>query len=269
MMEQKFTFLTIKQEENIAVITMNRPEKMNALHDGLINEIGAALDGMRDDKSIRVVVLTGAGEAFCSGADLHEYEPTLLEVAANGAHAIPKKIWEAQVPIRAIINVGKPVIAMVNGISLGSGMDLALACDIRTGSEKSQFMSGFARMGLIHGMGQLWTLPRIVGFAKAAELVYTADFVEAEEAYRIGLLNQLWPSSELESKTMGLARRIANRPPIATQLNRLLMLRGLSTDFDASLESARITQCITGLSKDHPEAWHALLEKRPGVFKGE
>lgn len=268
-MKGKFEFLTVKQEDTIAVVTLNRPEKMNALHDGLLHEIGAALDEMRDDNTIRVVVMTGSGDAFCSGADLREYEPTLLEVAAQGAHAIPKKIWNAQVPIRAIINVGKPVIAMVNGISLGSGMDLAMACDIRTGSEKTQFMSGFSRIGLIHGMGQLWTLPRIVGFAKAAELIYTCDFVDAEEAYRIGLLNQLWSSSELESKTMALARRIANRPPLAIKLNRLLMLRGLSTDFDASLESVRIAQCITGLSKDHPEAWRALVEKRPGVFKGE
>jgi 2-(1,2-epoxy-1,2-dihydrophenyl)acetyl-CoA isomerase len=268
-MEEKFQFLRIRQEDNIAVITLNRPEKLNALHDGLLSEIGTALDGMRDDDTIRVVIVTGAGDAFCSGADLREYEPTLLEVAAKGAHAIPKKIWDAQVPIRAIINVGKPVIAMVNGISLGSGMDLALACDIRTGCEKSRFMSGFARMGLIHGMGQLWTLPRIVGFAKAAELVYTCDFVDAEEAYRIGLLNQLWPSAELEKKTMGLARRIASKPPLAIKLDRLLMLRGLSTDFETSLEAVRIGQSITGLSKDHPEAWHALLEKRPGVFKGE
>ncbi len=265
-----FKFLKIeKEEEHIAVITLNRPEKLNAFNDDLLRELGAALDEMRDAAVIRVVVITGAGRAFCSGADLVEYEPTLLEVASAGAYAVPKKIFDAQAPIRAIRNVGKPVIAMVNGMSIGAGMDLAVACDMRTGSEKTQFMTGFIRMGLIHGMGQLWNLPRIVGYGKAAELIFTCDFVDAEEAYRIGLLNQLWSSAELKSKTMDLARRIADRAPIAVSLNRLLMLRGLSTDYDTSLEAVRLAQCIPALSKDHPEAWKSLVEKRKSNFKGE
>ncbi len=265
-----FQFLKIeKEEEHIAVITLNRPEKLNAFNDDLLRELGAAVDEMRDAAAIRVVVITGAGRAFCSGADLVEYEPTLLEVASAGAHAVPKKIFDAQAPIRAIRNIGKPVIAMVNGMSIGAGMDLAVACDMRTGSEKTQFMTGFTRMGLIHGMGQLWNLPRIIGYGKAAELIFTCDFVDAEEAYRIGLLNQLWSSAELRSKTMDLARRIADRAPIAVSLNRLLMLRGLSTDYDTSLEAVRLAQCIPALSKDHPEAWKSLVEKRKSNFKGE
>lgn len=264
-----FKTVLVEKEEHVSVITLNRPEKFNAFNDDLLRELAEALDEMRDDDSVRVVVITGAGKAFCSGADIHEYEPTLLEVAAAGAHAIPKKIFAAQASIRAIRNVGKPVIAMVNGISLGAGMDLAVACDMRMGSENTQFMTGFTRLGLVHGMGQLWNLPRILGYAKAAELIFTCDFVSAEEAYRIGLLNQLWKSSELKKKTMDLAHRIADRAPIAVKLNRLMMLRGLSTDFDASLESVRIAQCITGLSKDHPEAWRAIVEKRKANFKGE
>jgi len=268
-MEKEFETLTLEKDNRIAVLTLNRPEKMNAFNTTLLREIGEAAEDVRFDDDIRVLIITGAGRAFCSGADIYEYEPELIEIGGKGPHAVPTRIHEAQYPIRSIYNLEKPSIAMVNGDAIGSGLNLAAACDIRTGSERTRFMSGFVRLGLVHGMGALWMLPRIIGLAKALEICYVNDFIDGEEALRLGLLNHLWPSSVLKEKTFDLAKKIAAQPPIAIKMNRHVLLEGLNMDFDAALKYVAIAQAITGPSKDHVEAYQAFLENRPGNFKGE
>ena len=269
MVEEKFETLKLEIEDHIAVLTLNRPEKMNCFNTTLLEEIGQAAEGIKLNDDVRVMVLTGAGSAFCSGADIEEYEPELIEIGQMGPYAVPRRIHEAQYPIKAIYNMEKPTIAMVNGLAIGSGMNLAAICDIRTGSEKTKFMSGFARLGLVHGMGGLWTLPRIVGLPKALEIIYTNDFIGGEEAHQLGLLNQFWPSSELETRTFELARKIASQPPLATKLNRHTLLEGLNMDLETALKYVAIVQAITGPSEDHIEAYNAFVEKRPGNFKGK
>jgi len=269
-MEKKFEQAILKKEKHIAVITLNRPEKLNAWTHQLFDDVLAALEDVRSDDNIRVLVITGAGKGFCSGGDVDEFESWLLETSRQGPEVVRRYVRTGpQRIIRAIRDLDRPVIAMVNGMAVGSGMDLAVACDIRTGCEKSKFMSGFERLGLIHGMGALWLLPRIIGVAKTAELAYTCDFIDADEAYRIGLLNKLWQSSELEKETMAMARRIASRAPIAVRMSRLLIFKGLHMDFETALEFTATCQGIAGPSEDHAEAYHALIEKRQGVFKGK
>jgi enoyl-CoA hydratase/carnithine racemase len=268
-MKKEFETVILEKEDHIAVLTLNRPERQNAFNTTLLREIGEAAVDVRYDDDIRVMIVTGAGVGFCSGADIKEYEPELIEIGAKGPHAIPRRIHEAQFPVRAIYDLEKPSIAMVNGNAIGSGMNLAAVCDIRTGSEKTKFMSGFARLGLVHGMGALWTLPRIVGVPKALELCYVNDFIDGEEASKIGLLNHLWPSSELKKRTFELAGKIAAQAPLANKMNRHTLLEGLNMDFDAALKYVAIVQSITGPSKDHLEAYNAFLENRQGNFKGE
>ena len=267
-MEKKFEQAILKKEKHVAVITLNRPEKLNAWTHQLFDDVLAALEDVRSDDNIRVLVITGAGKGFCSGGDVDEFESWLLETSRKGPEVVRRYVRTGpQRIIRAIRDLDRPVIAMVNGIAMGAGIDLAAACDIRTGCERTRFMYGATRLGLITGLGSLWLLPRIIGLAKTAELAYTADFIDADEAYRIGLLNKLWPSSELEKETMALARRIATRAPIAVRMARQIIFKGLHMDFETALEFIATCQGITAPSEDHTEAYHALIEKRQGVFK--
>jgi enoyl-CoA hydratase/carnithine racemase len=258
--------ILVEKKEGIEVLTLNRPERMNSLNEKLAAELVQALQEVNRDDEIRVLVLTGAGKGFCAGADVGGMSAGERE--SKGAEEIRRGFRNIQGVILGLHRLEKPTVAMVNGAAVGGGFDLACACDLRTGSENARFMVAFTRIGLFPGWGGTWLYPRIVGVPKAAEMLFTGDFLEAKEAERLGLLNKLVPAAELEKETMSLARRIANGPPIAIRLAKLQLYKGLEMDLETALQVAAACETITLTSEDHKEGVAAFREKRPPRYKG-
>lgn len=259
--------IVLHNEGQIVRIVLNRPEKRNAINEELTWELLEALEEVRRDRQTRVLVLTGAGEAFCVGGGLEagttgplrpsEQKPEELRQALrNGAQRVTLALRE----------MDKPVIAMVNGVAAGGGFDWAMACDLRIGSEKTRFRVGFTSIGLFPGTGGAWLLPRIVGVPKAAEMLFTDRLVDSSEAERLGLLNKVVAHGDLEAETMKLAGQIASGPPIALRLAKMQLYRGLEMDLGTALEMAAACETITLTSEDHREGVNAFLEKRNAVF---
>lgn len=264
-----YNTILVKKEAGVASVILNRPERLNAINEELTEELNSALDEVDRDDEVRVVVLTGAGRAFCAGADLstgagrerireETHGETIRRSLRHGPPLTGLKLQRLE----------KPTIAMVNGAAVGAGFGWALACDMRTGSEQTRFRVAFTTIGLIPGTGDAWLLPRLVGVAKAAEFLFSGDFIDAQEAYRVGLLNKLVPHENLEAETMALARRLAANPPIALRLNKLLLYKGLETDLESALEMAGSFQALAINTQDHLEGVAAFREKRQPQFIG-
>ena len=268
--------ITTEVTDGILTLTLNRPEMLNAFNQTMLSEMIAAFDEADADDDVRAIIVTGAGRGFCAGADFRYDQVRSGEIAPEVAEEpAGTEFDEGKIPhffIKGLIlglqRLDKPTIAMVNGPAVGAGMDIALACDMRIGSENARFGMAFVKIGLIPGEGSTWTLPRIVGLGKAFELILTGDMIEAEEAYRIGLLNKLVPAARLEEETMALARRLAQGPPIAHRLDKLLIYDGMSTNLETALNLASACESIALRSEDHKEGILAFAQKRPPVFRG-
>lgn len=260
--------IIVDKKDHVGKITMNRPERMNAMNDQCYKEMFDAVSDMAKDSEIRAVVLTGAGRAFCSGADLKEGTSGTRSEPGSGSENKRQEVMKAQEVPSMLHHMEKPTIALVNGPAVGGGMDFALACDIRIGCEHTRFMSAFVRIGLFPGTGGTWLLPRIVGMPKAAELLFTGNFVEAEEANQLGLLNRLVPAKKLEQEGMALAQKIASNAPIAIRLTKMMLYEGLQMDFRTALKMVAASETITLTSADRAEGVKAFLEKRPARFEG-
>jgi len=272
--------IIVKKENGIATIILSRPEKLNALNYQLTSELALAIDDVSNDNQIRVLIITGAGRAFCSGGDFRfrdVRDGKFADVAAEAEDMGPEKeaVKRGQLLpdiltkiILALQRMGKPTIAMVNGYAIGTGLDIALACDIRVGSYNASFMVGQMRAGLVPDSGSTWLLPRITSIAKSLELILTTDFCSAEEAYRIGLLNKLVPEQDLQKETMALATRLAEGPPIAQRLAKALVYKGLEMDLETALQFALACTSITLETQDHAEGIQAIAERRKPSFKG-
>jgi len=265
-----------EKRDGIAKITLNRPERMNALNAQIIMELVQTVRDAATDDDVRVLVITGAGRGFCAGGDFSYSQLRGGEVAPEQAQERGMVLEEGRLlhPINEQVILGlqkmdKPTIAMVNGAAVGGGFDLSLACDMRIGSENARFMVAFTRIGIAPGSGGAWLLPRVVGLPKACELIFTGDFVEAEEAYQIGLLNRLVPADRLEEETMALAQRIAQGPPIALRLDKMMIYKGLGTNLETALAFASACERITLHSQDHVEGVMAFAQKRQPVFRGK
>lgn len=269
-----YEHLLVKVDGRIATLTLNRPERLNALNPKLEDELGDAVEQVGRDDGVGVVIVTGAGRAFCSGADVQAMSGgrDATSGAATYAHPSPEEIRRgfrrAQRVVLGIQKMEKPVIAMVNGPAVGAGFDITCACDIRVGSTSARFMSAFIRVGLFPGWGGTWLYSRALGLSKAAELVFTGDFLEAEEAYRVGFLSKLVPPEKLEEATLEVARKIANGPPIALRLAKLQLYKSLEVDLETAMQMAAAFETITLTSEDHKEGATAFREKRPAQFKG-
>ena len=259
-------------DSSITRITLNRPDRLNAINDQMQVEIADAVSRADDDPDARVVIITGAGRAFCAGGDMNQ-----LGGSANGngngwtsgnADQVRRSFKLAQDMILGVQRCEKPVIAMVNGVATGAGLDLACACDIRTGTPQSRFMSAYVRIGLFPGFGGTWLYPRTLGsLGRAAEMLFTGDFLEAEDAYRLGFLNRLVSEDELEETTMELARRIAAGPPIAIRLSKLMLYKGLEFDLETAMKMAAAGETITLTSQDHVEGVAAFRQKRAAEYR--
>ena len=270
----KYEALIYEKAESIARITLNRPEKLNALGYPMEAEIGMAVDEAARDDEVRVLIITGAGRGFCAGGDFrysklrtHEVKPEEAEIRAEDVKG--RLIRSIIGGIMMLQRMDKPTIAMVNGPAVGGGFDLALACDLRIGSQNTRFMVAFTRIGLVPATGGAWFLPRIVGLPKALELLYTGDFVEAEEAYRIGLLNRLVPADKLEEETMALARKLVANPPMSLRLDKFMVYKGLQTDLETALGLGTACERMCLQSQDHLEGIMAFAQKRKPVFQGK
>ncbi|NQW16049.1 MAG: enoyl-CoA hydratase/isomerase family protein, partial [Chloroflexi bacterium] len=236
---------------------MNRPERRNAMDGATLEALGTAIEQLGKEDDVRVVIITGSGGSFCAGADTDEMlggkRPGPHALGEAGTEGLRRGFESAQRVILGLHRMEKPTIAMVDGPAVGAGFDIACACDIRTGSSTARFMSAFVRIGLFPGYGGTWLYPRLLGLGKAAELLFTGDFLEAEEAYNTGFLNRLESPEDLEEVTMKLARKIADGPPIAHRLAKMMMYRGLEMDLDTAMHMAAAAESITLSSADHSE----------------
>jgi len=252
-------------EEAVATITLDRPDKLNAFSDEMLDVWLAALEECRTRDDIRVVVITGTGRSFTTGGDIEGFGSS----ASNTAAAMKRRVSAGiQRLTQTIAEHEKPVIAALNGIATGGGLDVALACDIRFAAESARFAETYVRMGLIPGGGGAYLLPRIVGAAKALELLWSGDFIDAREAERIGLVNRVVADAELMTETHKFARRVAEGAPLAVQLIKRLVRMGADKDLATGLELAAANMPIVRSSEDHLEAIAAHREKRKPNFKG-
>ncbi len=266
-----FETIILEKRGNIAVLTLNRPERLNAISPQMSDELAVALDDVDEDDAVTVLVITGAGRGFCSGADVGGMTGggQQGESGARNAEALRQGlIHSAGKVMPRLQKLKKPTIAMVNGAAVGAGCDLAMGCDLRTGCGKTRFMNAFVRIGLFPGWGGTWLYPRIMGVGRALEFLYTGDFMEAEEAGRLGVLNRLVPLEELEKETMALAARIADGPPIPMRLAKLQVYKGLNMEFETALQIAAASETITLTSEDHKEGVAAFREKRKPDYRG-
>ncbi len=268
------TILLEKLEEGIVKLTLNRPDRLNAITRALTREVVNALDEVGQDAEARVLILTGAGRGFCAGADLKEAGDEGSELMRGrarerdlGDQGTGRRYGSGAV-VRELVDLEIPTIAMVNGPAAGGGFGFALACDMRTGSENARFINSFIRLGLA-GIEGLWFLPRFIGISQAARYLYTSEPIEAEEAYRLGLLNVLAPAAELEAATMDLARSIARSSPIAVRLNKIALHRSIETSWETFDSLMSGFGARASASEDSKEALAAFMEKRTPVFKGK
>jgi enoyl-CoA hydratase/carnithine racemase len=265
-LEMTFEFLLYDVLDNVATITLNRPQRLNALNPGMREELlQAIIDSDRRD-DVRVIVLTGAGRGFCSGGDVKAMDE------ANQAGRSPA-LQDKLAPLRdkvvlAMRDVSKPLIAAVNGAAAGAGMNIALACDMRIASTQARFGQTFARRGLHPDWGGTYFLPRIVGMAKACELIFTGKMIDANEALRLGIVSQLAEPDELMAVTGELASSIAAGPPIAIALAKRAMYKALDTSLRDALEFETYAQNICRETDDAKEGIRAFVEKREPRFSG-
>jgi enoyl-CoA hydratase/carnithine racemase len=256
--------LLYEVKDRIATITLNRPDKLNAFTGPMIEAWAGALGEAQRDEAVSVVVVTGAGRAFCAGGDvgrMGQGAPTPLE------HK--NQLWENihRVP-RTLEAMDKPVIAMVNGLAVGAGMGMCLMCDVRVASEEARFSTGYVKVGLVPGDGDTYFLPRLVGAAKALELLWTADFIEAPEALRLGIVNRLVPAAQLQEATYTLARQIADGPQIPIRMIKRLVYQSLRLDLRTHLDLVSSHMAVVRQTIDHAEGVAAFKEKRSPRFQG-
>jgi 2-(1,2-epoxy-1,2-dihydrophenyl)acetyl-CoA isomerase len=254
--------------DGIGTIRLNRPEKKNPFSPEMVGEIERIVREGQHDDALRVLVITGAGDAFSAGGDLGRRSQEVAQADPTPYERKTRLQAGTHRAAKAIEVFDKPLIAAVNGAAAGAGMDLALMCDLRFAARSARFSEAYIRVGLIPGNGGCHFLPRIVGTAKALELLWTGDFVGAEEAERIGLVNRVFDDAKLMEETYAFARRLVQGPPIQQRLIKRLVLQGQRTDLATSLEMVSSAMAIVQNTRDYKEAIQAYKDKRPPKFEG-
>jgi len=262
-------FLQLEKRGAIALLTLNRPDKLNAMPEV---EDGEAFrnvcEALNDDPSIRCAVMTGAGRAFSAGGDVKAMQAR-SELFEGGGMAIRERYRRiVHRIVRSVYELQIPLIAAVNGPAVGLGCDLAGLADMRLASDRARFGVPFLKLGIIPGDGGAWLLPRTIGYARAAELLFTGDLIDAETAAQWGLVNRVVPHEQLMDEALALAARVAAQPPHALRLAKALLRQGRESSYEAILEMSASAQALSHLTDDHLEGVTAHIEKRTPNFKG-
>lgn len=258
--------LVFEINDNIATIRLNRPEKYNAFTHDMLKAWADALRQCKDDDNVHVIVLTGTGKGFCSGGDVSNMKNRTSESAYQRRSFLTDYVH--QIPL-LLDQIDKPVIVAVNGVATGAGMDMALMGDLRVAAKSARFAETYVKVGLFAGDGGSWYLPRIVGTPKALELLWTARFVDAQEALELGIVNKVVEDDQLMQATYELAKQIATQPPLAVRMIKRAVRQGASIDIRTHLEMAASHMAAMYSTQDHKEAVTAFAEKRTPTFKGE
>jgi 2-(1,2-epoxy-1,2-dihydrophenyl)acetyl-CoA isomerase len=254
------TLIVERSESGVVHVALNRPEKKNAIDAVMWDELMTVFREVGESASDRVLVLTGAGSAFCAGADL-------TPVAGERRHQLDMMHHYGWVGL-ALHEIPKPTIAKINGVAVGAGLNLALGCDLIVAGEGARFSEIFVKRGLAIDLGGSWLLPRLVGIHKAKELALLGDMLDAKEAERIGIVNRVVPDAELDAFVGEWAERLAAGPPLALQMTKRMLTMGLSMSLSEALHQEAMAQSVTGASEDTAEALRAFFKKRTPVFKG-
>jgi 2-(1,2-epoxy-1,2-dihydrophenyl)acetyl-CoA isomerase len=254
------------RHDAIATLVMNRPDRLNALDTKLVTALNDALGRISKDGSVRVVVLTGAGRAFCAGGDLAVIGQVRTAGATRDLELLLSSGTQAVLTMRCM---PQPVIAAVNGAAAGAGMNLALAADLRIAAEEAMFGQNFAKVGLFPDFGGTYFLPQLVGPAKAAELFYTGEMIDAKTALQLGIVNQVVPATQLEAETKSLAQKIAQGPPLAIRAVKKTLFASESEKLTLAVAQEVEEQIRCYLSQDSSEGISAFFEKRPPTFRGK
>ena len=254
--------ILVEKKDAAIVVTINREKAMNALNRETVGELQDFISSHWNDDSFSVLIITGAGKAFVAGADITELKDSDIE---GGMDLSARGNWL----FKSIQNFPKPVIAAVNGFALGGGCELAMACDIRLASEKAKFGQPEVNLGLIPGYGGTQRLARLVGRGKAMQLILTGDMIRADEAYRIGLADEVYPPDELMTKALEMASTIASKSPLAIRMAKECVNRGLDMPLSNALDFEKVNFGAICGSYDKTEGCTAFLEKRRAEFKGK
>ncbi|MCK4243112.1 MAG: enoyl-CoA hydratase/isomerase family protein [Dehalococcoidia bacterium] len=263
-----YNTVILTKEEGVATLTLNRPEKLNAWNEEMSREALQAVEEIRRDSEARVLVVTGAGRGFSSGAD--------LTAMAQREQGLPtERVTLSTLPgvvalAYELRNLDRPTIAAVNGVAAGAGFGIALACDIRIASDQARFSQIFVKRALVPDTGSTYFLTKLLGTAKACELMFTGDFVDAAEAERLGIVNKVVPHDELMNETMALAKKIASGPPLTIELIKRAIYKGFAeTDLEHQLNFEMYLQRLAFATEDFKEGVTAFLEKREPKFQGK
>jgi enoyl-CoA hydratase/carnithine racemase len=262
-----FEDVLVEDADGVVVVTLNRPAALNAYTTRLCEELAEALDGFARTDEQRVLVLTGAGRGFCSGGDLTAGTEHAKSATRQLGHAVVMREGMHQV-MRRLHALDKPTIAMVNGPAVAGGLALALACDFRIAADTAVLGDPSGTAGLLPDEGGAWLFPRFMGLDAALKMVLLGETYGAEQAHALGLVTEVVPAAELRERTLGLARRLADRAPLAVRLAKRMMRNGLSSTFEQSLAEAELAVMVTNDSDDVREGVAAFREHRAPVFRG-
>lgn len=259
----EFQNIILTKEDYLAILTINRPKALNALNGDTLFEIEAAIKDVKGDPNIKVMIVTGSGDkSFVAGADITFMLP-LSPAEGRYFSDVGEKVF------RQFELMEKPVIAAVNGFALGGGCELAMACDIRLAAENALFGQPEVGLGIIPGFGGTQRLPRLIGEGRAKELTYTADTINAQEAYRIGLANHVYPQDQLMDEAKKMAKKIASKGPLAVGYSKFAIGKGMQVDIDTAMSIESDMFGMSCASEDKFEGMTAFVEKRKPAFKGK
>jgi len=264
---EEYPDILYAKENHISTITLNRPDKMNAFTPEMSDSLYRAVEDSRDDRDVRVIVLTGTGRAFCAGADVRA-------MAQRFDRPEAQQKWDTSRSERVSLHLlmqkcDKLIIGAINGVAVGGGLDLACACDIRIASDRARFAEVFVRRGMMPASGGTYFLPRQVGIDRALLMACTGDMVDAHEAERIGLVTMVVPHDELEIAALELAEKLAKGPPLAIQRTKRAIYEGLEMNLEETLKYIGPIVNELNQTEDHKEGARAFVEKREPVFRGE
>ena len=261
-MSENFIF---EVSDEIATLTLNRPAKLNAFTRDMLKALVASIDECEERDDVRVVILTGTGRGFSTGGDIGG----MGEEIDNRPHITKDSIYGGvQGFPKRLARFDKPIIAAVNGLAVGGGMDLALACDFRVAAQSARFAETYAKIGLAPGGGGAYFLPRLVGMGRALEMLWTAEFIDADTAKEVGLVNHVFPNETMMEETRKIAQRIASMPPLSIRLIKRAAYQSAGTDMETALDLISSHIAVARAGADHPEAIAAFKEKRPGNYVG-